>query len=157
MLRENLSLYGSCLIEMASASGSASLVELARLRNSRVKGHHVFRSNIGRGDSFVCERERINAYSDVAIVAKRRSLVIGHVPEGLAKILTPILEDGRLKKIDGWITGPERPAPEGTWRMGGGIELLCCYVLHGLKESRNDVRSVFTTPPEKITLSETDL
>ena len=62
----------------------------------------------------MCERERINAYSDVAIVAKRRSHVIGHVPERLAKILTPILEDGRLRKIDGWITRPERLAPEGT-------------------------------------------
>ena len=33
--------------------------------NLRVKDHHVFRSDIGRGDSFVCERESINAYSEV--------------------------------------------------------------------------------------------
>ena len=140
MLYENSALYGSCLIEMASASGSASLVELARLRNSRVKGHHVFRSDIGTRDSFVCERERINAYSDITIVAKRKSQVIGRVLERLAKILTPMLEDGRLRKIDSWITGPERPVPEGTWRTGGGIERPCCYVLHGLKESGNDIR-----------------
>ena len=136
---ENSWLYGTCLVEMASASGSASLVELARLRNSRVKGHHVFSRDIGRGGSFVCEREHINANSDVAIVAKR-SQVIGQVPERLAKILTPMLEDGRLRKIDGWITGPECPVPEGTWSTGGGIELPCCYVLHGIKESRKDVR-----------------
>ena len=74
------------------------------------------------------ERDHINDYSDVAIVAKRKSQVIGHIPERLAKILTPLLEDGRLKKIDGWTTGPERPAPERTWRTGGGIELLCCYI-----------------------------
>ena len=55
----------------------------------------------------MCERECINAYSGVAIVAKRRSQVIRHISERLAKILTPILEDRRLRKIDGWITGPE--------------------------------------------------
>ena len=54
--------------------------------------------------------------------------MIGHIPERLANILTPMLEDGQLNKIDGWITGPERPAPEGTWRTGGGIELPCCYI-----------------------------
>ena len=66
--------------------------------------------------------------------------MIGHVLERLAKILTPMLEDGRLRKIDGWIKGPEWPAPEGIWKTGGGIELPCCYILHGLKESRKDVR-----------------
>ena len=44
------------------------------------------------------------------------------------------------KEDDGWTTGPERPAPEGVWRTGGGIELPCCYVLYGLKESRKGVR-----------------
>ena len=72
----------------------------------------------------MCERERINAYSDVAIVAKRRGQVFKHIPERLAKML----EDGWLRKIDGGITGPERPALEGTWRTGGGIELPCCYI-----------------------------
>ena len=71
----------------------------------------------------MCERKRINDYSDVVIVAKRRSQVIRHISERLAKILTPILEDRWLRKIDGCITGPERPAPEGIWRTGGGIEL----------------------------------
>ena len=65
----------------------------------------------------MCERECINDYSDIAIVAKRRSQVIKHIPERLAKML----EDGRLRKIDVAITGPERPAPEGTWRTGEGI------------------------------------
>ena len=81
--------------------------------------------------------------------------MIGHVPERLAKILTPMLEDGRLKKIDGWITGPERPAPEGTWRTGGGIELPCCYVLHGLKEK--DVRKCIRDSSSKKNVVETDL
>ena len=54
---------------MASVTGVVVVVslELVCLRNSRVKGHHAIRSNTGIGDSFVCERERSNAYSDVAI------------------------------------------------------------------------------------------
>ena len=63
----------------------------------------------------MCERERINAYSDIAIVAKRRSQVIEHISERLAKILTPILEDGLLKMIDGCITGPKWPVPRIPW------------------------------------------
>ena len=66
--------------------------------------------------------------------------MIGHIPERLGRILTLMLGDGRLRKIDGWTTGPERPAPEGVWRTGGGIELPRCYVLYGLKESRKGVR-----------------
>ena len=43
---------------MASVTaGGGGGLELARLQNSRVKGHHAFRSDIGIGDSFVCERE----------------------------------------------------------------------------------------------------
>ena len=102
---------------MASVTvGGGDIVELVRLRNSRVKGHHTFRSDIGIGNSFVCERESSNAYSDVhvAIVVKRGDQVIGHIPERLARILTPMLEDGRLRKIDDWTTRPEQPAPEGV-------------------------------------------
>ena len=29
------------------------------------------------------------------------------------------------------ITGEKRRAPEGTWVLGGGIELPCVYFLHG--------------------------
>ena len=79
----------------------------------------------------MCERDHINAYSDIAIVVKRRSQVIEHIPERLAKIITPMLEDGRLKKIDGCISGPKWPVPKSE--------------------------SVFATPPVKRKLSETDL
>ena len=76
---------------------------------SRVKDRHIFRSIIAY------EREPSNAYSDAAIAVK----IIGHVPERLARTLTLMLKDGRLRRIDGCITGPEQPVPEGVWRMGG--------------------------------------
>jgi hypothetical protein len=121
-------------------SSARCIVELAHLRNSSVKGHHVFRSDSRPGNRFLCERQRSNTHSDVAIAVKRGSRVIGYVPERLARILSPMLEDGRIRGIDGWLTGPERPAPEGVWTRGGGVELPCCYVLHGLNESRKGVR-----------------
>ena len=70
------------------------------MRNSSVKGHHVFRSNSRPGNRFLCERERSNTHSDVAIAVKRGSRVIGHVPERLARILSPMLEDGRIRLIN---------------------------------------------------------
>ena len=36
----------------------------------------------------MCGRKRRNAYSDVAIVGKQESEVIGHVPEKLATLVT---------------------------------------------------------------------
>ena len=75
----------------------------------------------------------------VATVVKRGDQVIGHVPERLARIITPILEDGQLRKTNSWTTGPKWSAPEGVWRTGRGIELPCCYVLYGLKESRKGI------------------
>ena len=55
----------------------------------------------------------------------RNNKIIGHIPGGLAKLLHGLIEDGKLKRIDGKITGEARFAPEGTWSQGGGIELPC--------------------------------
>ena len=72
--------------------------------------------------------------------------MIEHIPQRLARILTPMLEDSnvmedrQLSKIDGWTTRPEQPVPDGVCMTGEGIELPCCYVLQGLKENRKGVR-----------------
>ena len=49
----------------------------------------------------------------------------------LKDILYPLLEDGRIERISGKVIGCTRPAPEGTWMTGGGIELPCKYKLYG--------------------------
>ncbi len=51
------------------------------------------------------EREHANMHNVVAIIVMRGRQVIRHIPERLAEILMPLLKDGRLRKIDGWITG----------------------------------------------------
>ena len=145
---------------MATASvteGGGGLVELVRLRNSEIKGHHNFRSNIGIGDILVCERECSSFYSVVSIVVERGNQVIGHIPERLGRIFILMLDDRRLRKIDCWTTGLKRPGPEGVWRTGGDIDHPCCCVFYVLKESRRGIRkSLRDSSSKKTTLSETD-
>ena len=87
----------------------------------------VFRSNNSIGDRLICGIEHSNTHSDVAIAIKRGSQVIWHVPERLARIPSPMMKDGRIRRIDGYIPGAEWLAPEGVWTMGEGIELPCYY------------------------------
>ena len=70
------------------------------------------------------------------------SSVIGHVTDGLAAVLAPLLDSGTVTSITGMITGPPRSAPEGVWVVGGGVELPCEYALQGTKKDRSHVRTV---------------
>ena len=66
-----------------------ALVELARLRESCVKGHHIYRTVFIVGEVLICEREPSNRHSDWAIVVKKAETreVAGHVPDELARII----------------------------------------------------------------------
>ena len=61
----------------------SSYKELSRLKRSRVKGHHVFKSESRPGDAFICAREPGNPHSPDAIVVKLGDSS-GHVPDPLA-------------------------------------------------------------------------
>ena len=67
--------------------------------------------------------------------------VIGHVPDGLAAVLAPLLDSGTVTSVTGTTTGPPRSAAVGVWAVGGGIELPCKYALHGTKKDRSHVRT----------------
>ena len=57
-------------------------MELARLKRSRVKGHHVFKSESRPGDTFTCAREPGNSHSPDAIIVKLDDESnVGHVPD----------------------------------------------------------------------------
>ena len=43
--------------------------------------------------------------------------------------------------MDSEVTGDPRPAPEGKWVIGGGIEIPCKYKLYGLKIVKKEVRA----------------
>lgn len=101
---------------------------------SRVKGHHAFNYPYKVGDEFLCEIETTNQHSENAIaVLKGNKDVVGHVPEALAAILYPLIKTWKIWKVTVVITGQHRKAPEGTWVLGGGIELPCTYFLYGPK------------------------
>ena len=115
---------------------------LACLRRCRVKGYHVFRAG-GPGENFFGEREAHNLHSKAAIKVKLNTdgSVIGHIPDGLAAVLAPLLDSGTVTSVTGTITDPPRSAAEGVWAVGGGIELPCEYALHGAKKDRSHVRT----------------
>ena len=123
--------------------GEETVVELAKLQRSIVKGHHVYRNGTV-GDRFSCSREPYNAHSPFAIVAMldANGEVLGHVPDRMAQGLAPLLDSGEVARMEGTITGPSRSAPEGTWVSGGGLEHPCQYVLFGNKKYRPQVRQI---------------
>ena len=89
------------------------LIELAKLSNSRIKGHHVYRICSSVGDQFRCERKVVNWHSEGAIIIKNmKGEEMGHLPNRLAQILSVMLNDRIKKKIVGSITGPARSVPE---------------------------------------------
>ena len=90
-----------------------------------------------------CEREVHKLQSKTAIKVKLDTdgSVIGHIPDGLAAVLAPLLVSGTVTSVTGTITGPPRSATEGVWAVGGGIELPCEYALHGATKDRSHVRT----------------
>ena len=73
-----------------------------------------------------CERESHNLHSKAAIKVKLDTdgSVIGHIPDGLAAILAPLLDSGTVTSVTGTTTSPPRSAAEGVWAVGGGIACL---------------------------------
>ena len=94
-------------------------MELARLKRSRVKGHHVFLIASRAGDTFTCSRESGNPHSPDAIIVKLiDGSTVGHVPDRLARVLAPMLDSSDIAHMSGTINGVPRPAPEGVWVPG---------------------------------------
>ena len=119
-----------------------SNVELAKLRESCVKGHHVYRASFTVGAFFDCEQEPSNTRSSWAIVVKNPGSgeIVGHVPDNLAEVLSPILSSGEVQIMKCEVTGLSRAAAEGVWVQGGGIVIPCTYILMGKKLGKPSVR-----------------
>ena len=77
-----------------------------------------------------CEREAHNqnkAAIKVKLDSHTDGSVIGHVSDGLAAVLAPLLDSGTVTSVTGTITGPSRSVAEDVWAVGGDIELPCEY------------------------------
>ena len=102
-----------------------------------MKGHYVFRSESRPGYSFTCLREKSNPHSsDTIIVKLSDGSNVGHVSDPLARVLAPRLDGGKIKCMEGTLTGVARSALERVWVSGRGIEFPCEYVctVHAKKD-----------------------
>ena len=72
--------------------------------------------------------KQMEASSDMFMVARR---------------LAPLIRGGEVSHASAEVIGTSRPAPEGTWTQGGGIEIPCKYILKGNKAYKKNVRNAF--------------
>ena len=102
---------------------------------------HVYRSGAWVGDTFECQLEPENTQStgrNAIKVVQTDGSIVGHVHEPVARRLAPLIRGASAEVI-----GTSRPAPEGTWTQGGGIEIPCKYILKRNKAYKKNVRNAF--------------
>ena len=115
---------------------------------SRVKGHHEYRYPYRIGERISCNMEINNIYSRNAIVVKSRGgEIIGHMPDGLSRVIFPLVQSGKILRIEGKILGDARSAPEGTWIQGGGIEIPCKFKIYGKSSDKRQVCNILKNGP----------
>ena len=109
---------------------------------SRIKGHHAYNHDYFVGEELICELEFTNKYShnSIEVKSKNKDVTVGHVPEALAAILFPLRKAWKVYEIQAKITGKSRRVPEGTWVLGGGIEIPFQYTIIGPKIHKKNCR-----------------
>ena len=112
--------------------------QLACLKSSCIKGHHVYMADLNVGDIFECFLEPENHPSEWPIVVKNTNdVVIGHVPDGLENLLQPLMLSGEVHRVQAKVTDP---IPGGMWLKGGGIVKPCHYILYRQSKEKHGVR-----------------
>ena len=107
---------------------------------------HVYRSGARVGDTFECQLEPENTQStgrNAIKAVQTDGSIVGHVHEPVARRLAPLIRGGEVSHASAEVIGTSRPAPEGTWTQGGGIEIPCKYILKGNKAYKKNVRNAF--------------
>ena len=67
-----------------------------------------------------------NRHSNTAIkVVGDANETIGHIPDGLSKVVAPALKKEIVLSVEAKVTGHPRNAAEGKWKLGSGIEVPC--------------------------------
>ena len=108
----------------------------------RIKGDHAYRSGVKVGDRLFCTIEPDNKHRDNAVVVNSgNDDIVGHVPETLAKKLSNFMKSQQIEIMYNEVTGDPRPAHEGKWVIGGGIEIPWKYRLYGPKSVKKEVRA----------------
>ena len=82
-----------------------------------------------------------NEYSINAIIVKSNNVVyMDMFQKHWQKSLFPLMKEWKLYKVTATITVEKRRVPDGTWVLGGGIELPCTYYLYGPKIHKCNVK-----------------
>ena len=109
---------------------------------SRVKGFHAYKKQVDIGTKLHCELEPENSLFKRAIIVKTKGDTIGHVPDLLAHALAPEISGGDIVSIKAIVTCESRSVPEGTWVIGGGIEMPCKYLIYADKKLKTKIRTM---------------
>ena len=108
--------------------------------NAVIKGHHVYQTEFPIGSIFKCLQEPNNQHSNTAVIVLKGDRVIGHVPEGLCQPFFQLLATKLVDHIDCILQGLPQNAAGGVWKLGGGVELPCKYIIFGPNANKKTVR-----------------
>ena len=93
------------------------------------------------GEIVNCSIETDNEYSENAItVFSSSKKMVGNIPEPLAEILFPLMKCWKMLEIKVEILGEKRAAPEGTWVLGGVIQIPAIFYIYGARTHKLYVR-----------------
>ena len=103
---------------------------------SSIKGFRVYRRSSDISKKLKC------VYSNTAIkVAREANETIGHMSDGLSKVVAPALKKEIILSVEAEVTGHLRDAAEGKWTLGGGIEVPCICRFYGPKKGKAEFRN----------------
>ena len=65
--------------------------------------------------------------------------IIGHIPDALAKLVHGVMSEWKILQMIDKIDEKHKIAPEGTCMPGGGIGIVCIYILYGAKNYKTNL------------------
>ena len=107
-----------------------------------IKGHHFYQYNYQLGEEITFERDVNNAFSNHAVSVKSLDgKMVGHLPEILARKISPLLRDGFISKMEGRVTSDAKSSNIGTWTKGGGVVLPARRIIFGEKKHAKFIKN----------------
>lgn len=68
----------------------------------------------------------------------QQSRLLGHIPDGLSKVVAPALKKEIVLSVKAEVTGHTR---QREWTLVGRIEVPCVYIFYGPKKSKGEFRN----------------
>ena len=108
-----------------------------KLATSSIKSFYVYRKSPDIIAKLKYVLEETSRHSNTAITVLRNTKEsIGHIPDGLSKVVTPALKKEIVLSVEAEVTGHHRDAAEGKWTLVSGIKVPCIYRFYGPKKSK---------------------